>query len=133
MSEKAEEGTHLWRQRLGHMSEKGLQVLMKRKSLPDLKSLKLEFCKHCVNGKQCKQRFKIGNHNSKDILDYIHSDLWGRSPVVSYGGALYFLTFIDDLSRKVWVFMLKNKVDVFNVFKQFKAMVEKKQENLLNA
>ena len=37
-----------------------------------------------------------------------------------------FLTFIDDFSRKVWVFMLKNEADVFNVYKQFKAMVEKR-------
>ena len=108
------------------MSEKGLQVLMNCKLLLDLKSLKLDFCKHCVFGKQCKQRFKTGNHNSKQILDYIHFDLRGPSPTVSYGGALYFLTFIDDFSRKVWVYMLKNKIDVFNVFKQFKAMVEKK-------
>ena len=51
VSEKEEAGTHLWHQRLGHMSEKGLHILMKRKSLPDLKSLKLDFCKHCVYGK----------------------------------------------------------------------------------
>ena len=96
---------------------------MKRKSLLDLKYLKLDFYKHYVYGKQCKQRFKTGNHNSKDILDYIHSDLWEPSPVVSYGGNLYFLMFIDDCSRKVWVFMLKKKANVFNVFKKFKAMV----------
>ena len=66
-SEKEEAGTHLWHQQLGHMSEKGLQVLMKCKSLPGLKSLNLDFCKHCVYGKQCKQRFKVGNHNSKDV------------------------------------------------------------------
>ena len=99
---------------------------MKRKSLPDLKSLKLDFCKQCVYRKQCKHRFKTGNHNSKGILDYIHFDLWGPSLVVSYGIALYFLTFIDDFSRKVWVFMLKKKADVFNIFKQFKEMVEKR-------
>ena len=105
---------------------------MKCKSLPDLKSLKLDLCKHCVYGKQCKQRFKTGNHNSKDILDYIHSDLWGPSSVVSYGGALYFLMFIDDFSRNVWVFMLKRKANVFNVFKQFKAMVEKRTGKSIN-
>ena len=90
VSDKAEEGSRLWHQRLGHMSEKGLQVLMNHKLLPDLKSLKLDFCKYCVFGKQCKKRFKFGNHNSKHILDYFHSDLWGPSPTVSYGGALYF-------------------------------------------
>ena len=72
------------------MSEKGLHVLMNRKLLPHLKSLKLDFCKHCVYGKECKQRFKIGSQNSKEVLDYIHSTLWGPSLVVSHGGALYF-------------------------------------------
>lgn len=71
---------------------------MKRKLLLVLKFLELDFCKHCVYGKQCKQRFKTTSHNSKEILDYIHSVLWGPSLVVSYGGALYFLTFIDDFS-----------------------------------
>ena len=51
VSKKAEEGFCLWHQRLGHMSEKGLQVLMNHKFLPDFKSLKLEFCKNCVYGK----------------------------------------------------------------------------------
>ena len=52
MSDKAEEGSRLWHQWLGHMSEKGLQVLMNRKLLPEFKSLKLDFCKYFVFGKQ---------------------------------------------------------------------------------
>ena len=47
VSEK-EGDTRLWHQRLGHMSEKGLQVLMNCKLLLDLKSLTLDFCKQCV-------------------------------------------------------------------------------------
>jgi transposase InsO family protein len=35
------------------------------------------------------------------------------------------VTFIDDYSRKVWVYLLKRKVDVFITFKQFRALVEK--------
>ena len=50
-SKTVEHPTRLWHQRLGHMSEKGLKVLMTRKLLPDLKTLDLEFCKHCVFGK----------------------------------------------------------------------------------
>jgi hypothetical protein len=38
------------------------------------------------------------------------------------------VTFIDDYSRKVWVYLLKRKVDVFNTFKQFEALVEKRTE-----
>jgi transposase InsO family protein len=51
--------------------------------------------------------------------------VWGPSPTVSFGGSSYFVTFIDDYSRKVWVYVIKRKVDVFNVFKHFRVLVEK--------
>ena len=63
---------------------------------------------------------------SKGVLDYIHSDLWGSSPTISYGGEKYYVLFVDDFSRKVWVYVLKRKADVFNTFKQFIVMVEKR-------
>eukprot|EP00253_Pinus_taeda_P032927 PITA_32927 len=114
----------LWHQRLGHMSERGSKILADHKLLPNLKYGKLDFCKHCLFGKQSKQKFKTGKHTSKRILDYIHSDVWGPSPTTSYGGSSYFISFIDDFSRKVWVYMLKRKSGVFTVFKQFRALVE---------
>jgi len=43
----------------------------------------------------------------------------------SHGGNRYFLTFIDDYSRRTWVYFLKHKFEVFEVFKSFKAYVEK--------
>jgi hypothetical protein len=58
ISENASDSTHLWHQRLGHMSEKGLKVLVDRKLLPSLKSLNLNFCKHCIYGKHSRQKFK---------------------------------------------------------------------------
>lgn len=95
-----------------------------RKLLPNLRSGKLDFCKHCLFGKQNKQKLKTGKHTSKGILDYIHSYVLGPAPTTSYGGSSYFVSFIDDFSRKVWVYMLKRKSDVFTVFKHFRALVE---------
>ena len=43
----------------------------------------------------------------------------------SLGGALYFVTFIDDHSRKIWVYTLKTKDQVLDVFKQFQALVQR--------
>ena len=40
-------------------------------------------------------------------------------------GALYYVTFIDDHSRKVWAFALKTKDQVLDVFKVFHMKVEK--------
>jgi transposase InsO family protein len=126
VSENESDYVRLWHQRLGHMSEKGLKVLIDRKLLPNLKSLKLDLCKHYIYGKQNRQKFKTGRHTSEGILDYIHSDVWGPSPTIFYGGSSYFVTFIDDFSRKVWVYMLKRKADVFTVFKQFRVLVERR-------
>ena len=44
----------------------------------------------------------------------------------SIGGNRYFLTFIDDYSRKTWVFLLKEKSEVYEYFKSFKTLVERK-------
>ncbi|CAA0826210.1 Unknown protein [Striga hermonthica] len=45
--------------------------------------------------------------------------------VESLGGSRYFLTFIDDASRKVWVYILNTKDQVFEYFKSFHVMVER--------
>ena len=39
-------------------------------------------------------------------------------------GGKYFVTFIDDHSRKTWIYFLKTKDEVFEIFKEFKALVE---------
>ena len=59
-------------------------------------------------------------------LELVHTDLWGPSPVASFGGSRYYITFIDDSSKKIWVYFLKNKSNVFETFKKWKAKVETK-------
>lgn len=48
----------------------------------------------------------------------------GPMSTKSLSGAEYFVTFIDDHSRKTWTYFLKTKDEVFNRFKEFKALVE---------
>ena len=43
----------------------------------------------------------------------------------SIGGSFYFLTFIDDFSRKTWIYFLRHKSETFSKFKDFKAFTEK--------
>jgi len=63
------------------------------------------------------------------MLDYIHSDLWGPSRVPSKGnGSHYMLTFIDDFSRKVLTYFLKEKSEAFKVFKEWKTLLESQTE-----
>ncbi|RVW17179.1 Retrovirus-related Pol polyprotein from transposon TNT 1-94 [Vitis vinifera] len=117
--------TSLWHRRLGHMSEKGMKMLLSKGKLPELKSIDFDMCESCILGKQKKVSFlKTGRTPKVEKLELVHTDLWGPSPVASLGGSRYYITFIDDSSRKVWVYFLKNKSDVFVTFKKWKAMVE---------
>jgi hypothetical protein len=58
-------------------------------------------------------------------LEIVYTDLCGLMQTPSLGGNIYFLTFIDDYSRKTWVYFLKHKSETFDKFKEFKALVEK--------
>uniref|UniRef100_A0A2N9FSS1 Retrovirus-related Pol polyprotein from transposon TNT 1-94 n=1 Tax=Fagus sylvatica TaxID=28930 RepID=A0A2N9FSS1_FAGSY len=117
--------TNLWHRRLGHMSEKGMKVLLSKGKLPKLKSVEFDMCESCILGKQKKVSFLKGGRTPKSKkLELVHTDLWGPSPIASLGGSRYYVTFIDDSSRKVWVYFLKNKSEVFETFKKWRAMVE---------
>ncbi|KAH9743695.1 hypothetical protein KPL70_003390 [Citrus sinensis] len=120
--------TRLWHMRLAHMSEKGLKELSKHGLLGTDQISALEFCEKCVFGKATRQKFNPGKQETKNTLDYIHPDLWGPSQVPSHGGAKYFITFIDDFSRKVWVYVLKHKSEAFEKFKDWLTLIENQTE-----
>ena len=57
-----------------------------------------------------------------NVLDLVDFDIYNM-PVKSLGGAAYFISFIDDYSRKIWVCLLKKKSDALDAFKAFHAFV----------
>jgi len=119
-----DDSTKLWHMRLGHLSEHGMTELHNRNLLHCVKTCKLDFCKFCVLGKQTRLSFMTGNHTIEGVLDYMHSDVWGPTRESSLDGSMYYVTFIDDFSRKVWVYFLKQKSEIFDKFKLWKAEVE---------
>ena len=93
--------------------------------MSDLKQIDLEFCEHCVYGKQKIVKFlRVGKENKSEKLEIVHADVWGPTQVSSLGGSHYYVTFIDDATRKTWVCCIKRKSDVFDTFKKWKALVE---------
>jgi hypothetical protein len=54
----------------------------------------------------------------------MHTDVWGPAQVSSLGGSHYYVTFIDDATRKTWVYCIRQKSDVFDTFKKWKDLVE---------
>ncbi|XP_022944047.1 uncharacterized protein LOC111448597 [Cucurbita moschata] len=60
----------------------------------------------------------------QESLDLVHGDLCGPISSMTYGGNRYFMLLVDDFSRFMWVFLLKNKNETRVVFKKFKISVE---------
>jgi hypothetical protein len=54
----------------------------------------------------------------------VHTDVCGPTHVSSLGGSCYYITFIDVATRKKWVYCIRQKYDVFDTFKKWKALVE---------
>nr|GFA22114.1 hypothetical protein [Tanacetum cinerariifolium] len=69
----------VWHKRLGHISKAGLHVLEKQG----------------LFGKK-----SLGRHTTQGVIDYLHSDLWGSSQVELLGNKRYFLSIVDDYSRR---------------------------------
>nr|GEY13263.1 copia LTR rider [Tanacetum cinerariifolium] len=122
--EEKDSHVQVWHKRLGHISEAGLQVLEKQ-GLFGKKSLgKLNFCENCILGMSYRVSFGVGRHITQGVIDYVHSDLWGPSQVESLGGKRYFLSIVDDYSKRVWVYLLRFKHEAFEKFKEWKQLVE---------
>ena len=70
--------------RLGHMSERGLCELCKKNLLGGDQKTKLDLCENYVLGKQHRLNFTATQHSTKEVLEYVHSDLWGPVEVPTF-------------------------------------------------
>ena len=96
--------------------------------LPDLKIEHEGTCKGCVRGKNIENPFSKSETKTKGMLELIHSDVCDPIPSISLSGYEYYVTFIDDYSRKTWIYFLKTKSEVLGKFKEFKALIENHSE-----
>ena len=76
----------------------------------------------CIKGKQTNKS-KKGAKRSSTVLEIIQSDIC--CPDMDEYGQKYFITFIDDYSRYMYLYMLHNKNEALEAFKVFKDEVEK--------
>ena len=100
---------------LGHHSLSKLQKLVS--SLSKVSNL---HCQSCQLGKHNRSQFH--NRVNKQVsfpFALVHSDVWGPSRTVSTFESKYFVIFIDDFSRCTWLFLMKNRSELFSIFEQF--------------
>lgn len=127
-----EDSTYLWHCRYGHLNFKGLKLLSQKQMVRGLPSLKdsTKICTDCLVGKQHREAFpQKSPWRASKRLELIHADICGPIKPESNSNKRYFITFIDDYSRKTWVYFLSEKSAALEIFKKFKAMVEKETED----
>ena len=121
------ETADLWHMRLGHVSYSKLSVMVKKsmlKGLPQLDVRTDTVCAGCQYGKAHQLPYNESKFKAKEPLELVHSDVFGPVKQQSIGGMRYMVTFIDDFSRYVWVFFMKEKSDTFSKFKEFRESAE---------
>ena len=105
-----------------------MEALVKNKMALGLKydrKSNSSFCESCVQGKSHRLPFEqSAEKRAEQPLDLVHSDLCGKVGTRSLSGCEYFITFIDDHTRHLWVYILKHKSEVFQRFQEWKALVE---------
>lgn len=121
-----------WHRRLGHLGVGGMTEMIRKEMVLGLDLKKVdsdEGCEPCIQGKIHRSPFpKQSKRRTSEKLELVHSDVCGKMGAISLSGGNYFLTFIDDFTRYVWVYILKQKSEVFSIFKIWKNMVEKQSE-----
>jgi len=119
----------LWHMRFDHLNFQSLRKLVVEEMVTSfVKDAWLE-----NSGTPFKSHMHM---RAKDVFHVVYSDFYGPFEVLSVGQNRYFVSFIDEYSRMIWLYLLKAKSDVFIIFKQFKVFAEKtegkKVENLSN-
>lgn len=118
-----------WNQRLAHINVKWIKSMVQ---LGVVKGIILcgnnisETCTGCVLGKSHRAPFpKTGKTRSTKPLQLIHSDVLGPIEVKSLGDTYYFVSFIDNFSKRTTVYIISHKSKVLDWFKHFKSFAEK--------
>ena len=111
----------LWHYQYGHLNVKNLQMLARDNLVTDYDyapSKEIQFCESCLEGKQHRNPFpNISANRAKEALELVHTDVCGKLNANSLSNSKDFLTFVD---ANVWLYVLKNKSDVFKKFTEWR-------------
>nr|GEU54445.1 hypothetical protein [Tanacetum cinerariifolium] len=81
-------------------------------------------CVSCMSEKMARKPYSHQVERAKYLLGLIHTDVCGLFRIMSRQGANYFVTFTDGFSHYGYVYLLKHKHEVFEIFKVFQKKVE---------
>ncbi|KAK1408428.1 hypothetical protein QVD17_40194 [Tagetes erecta] len=117
----------IWHGRLGHVNFDSIRNMVMKQmviGVPEFKN-PTQLCVACLAGKHTSSPFpNESSYRSEYPLQMISVDLCGPISPSTPAGNRYFMLLVDDCTRYMWVYMLKNKDQAFDIFKEFKMNVE---------
>jgi histone deacetylase 1/2 len=114
-----------WHRRLGHPSSFIVQQILRKNNLSNSPDINAHICDPCQQAKSHQLPYPISTSVSTVPLEQIFSDVWGPAPL-SVGKHSYYVSFIDDFSKFTWIYLLKKRSEVYQVFLNFQQFVERK-------
>ncbi|KAJ9537573.1 hypothetical protein OSB04_030306 [Centaurea solstitialis] len=120
----------LWHARLGHLSSARVQLLANSGLLGNISSNEVS-CLSCKLGKHHALSFELNDYKSASDFDLIHSNVWGPAPHPSMGGCRYFVIFVDDHTRFTWIYLMKHRSELPQIYITFARMIQTQFSKLI--
>ena len=125
----------VWHMRFGHLNTQALRALASKDlvnglAIHDISAPAPPACSSCLAAKSHRHPFPESDSRARKILELVHSDVLSI-PTPSLGGARYLVTFVDDYSRKLWVYPMQSKAETFDRFVDFHRLVERSASSVL--
>ena len=113
----------IWHRHLGHPSFSYLKHLFPS-LFSQIDDRVFEY-ETCIQAKSHRTSFPV-LLNKMNITPFllIHSNVWGPTPHSDGSGVKWFVIFIDDCTRMTWLYLMKYKNEVFQIFQAFHKMVQ---------
>jgi histone deacetylase 1/2 len=102
-----------------------VQQIIRKHKLSHTTEINPYVCDYCQLAKSHQLPYPVSTSVSTTPLELVFSDVWGPAPVF-VGKHEYYVSFIDDFSKFTWIYLLKKRSDVYQVFQNFQQFVEHK-------
>ena len=104
-----------WHKRLGHPSLRIVQHLVKKLSLPVVKTKNVSsLCSSCSINKAHQQPFHTNSLQSHAPLELIYNDVWGPAYYIGIDRSRYYLILVDHFTKYMWFYPMAKKSGVYN-------------------
>ena len=122
VSKQSTSSLALWHSLLGHESISRVKQLVSRGLLGSVSNKSFD-CMPCQFGKHTALPFNNIVSHALFSFVLICFDVWGPSPISTPGRSHYFVIFVDDFSRYIWIYLFKNRSKLYQIYHDFTKMI----------